>query len=220
MTNSGTQTHWFAPILGNDSTDVDASATVRWGAPGQGTAVLPLAFSWCEFSKQTGGGVPAGTTPRTIYFTKTSPAVAGTPDCTGPSDLIVPGGFAWLDTDPGVCGATTEADGTVYSSTGNSVPSPCTPSYIAGLVGETVLLPIFEESGGTGANAWYRIYGYAAFTITGYNFAGQYKSSPAPCSGSDRCIRGQFTQYVDSTDEFEYDPDAPDLGGRVVQLVA
>ena len=99
--NAGVQNHWFAPILGEDSTEVSARATAAWGAPGSGAAVLPLAFSWCEFEKQTGGGLPSSTTPRTIYFTKTSPAVAGTPECTGPSDLIVPGGFAWLDTDPG-----------------------------------------------------------------------------------------------------------------------
>ncbi len=220
VANPGTQGHWLAPVIGVDSTDVTASATARWGGPDGGTAVLPLAFSWCEFAKQTGGGLPSGTTARTIYFTKSSPSVAGTPDCTGPSNNIVPGGFAWLDTDAGVCGATTEADGTVYSSTGNSVPSPCTPTYIAGLVGRTVLLPIFEQSGGTGANAWYRIYGYAAFRITGYSFGGQYKSSPPPCSGNERCIRGYFTRYVDSTGDFQYDPDAPDLGGRVAQLVA
>ena len=125
-----------------------------------------------------------------------------------------------MDTDPGVCGATTEADGTAYSSTGNSVPSPCSPGYFAGLINSTVLLPIFEESGGTGANAWYRIYGYAAFHITGYSFGGQYKSTPAPCNGSDRCIQGSFTQFVDSTDEFDYDPTAPDLGARVISLIA
>jgi hypothetical protein len=217
--NPSVKDHWLAPAIGIDSSDLDASATVRWGGPASGTSMLPLAFSWCEFEKQTGGGLPSETTPWTIYFTKSSPAIAGTPDCTGPSDNIVPGGFAWLDPDAGVCGATTEADGTVYSSTGNSVPGTCSPEYVALLLGKTVLLPIFEESGGTGANAWYRVYGYAAFTLTGYNFAGQYKSSPAPCSGSDRCIRGYFTQFVDSTDDFDYGPTAPDLGGRVVSLV-
>jgi hypothetical protein len=220
VTNPGTQSHWFAPILGSDSTDVDASATVRWGAPGGGTAVLPLAFSWCAFEQQTGGGVPTGGTPQIIDFTKADT----TEGCTGPSNLEVPGGFAWLDTDPGVCGATTTMDGIAYSSTGNSVPSDCTPDYLRGLIGQTVLLPLFDDEGGTGNNAWYQIYGYAAFTLTGYNFAGQYKSTPAPsCGGSGssgRCIEGFFTQYVDSTDDFDYDPTAPDLGGRVVQLVA
>ena len=82
--NAGVQNHWFAPILGEDSTEVSARATAAWGAPGSGAAVLPLAFSWCEFEKQTGGGLPSSTTPRTIYFTKTSPAVAGTPSAPAP----------------------------------------------------------------------------------------------------------------------------------------
>src|SRR3954471_9434456 len=38
--------HWFAPVLGYDATAVGASATVAWGAPGAGTAVLPLTFSY------------------------------------------------------------------------------------------------------------------------------------------------------------------------------
>jgi hypothetical protein len=220
VTNPGTQDHWFAPVLGETSTDVSASATVRWGAPGGGAAVLPLALSYCAFQQQTGGGLPTAETPQVIDFTKADE----TEGCTGPSNLEVPGGFAWLDTDPGVCGATTTVDGVVGSSTGNSVPQECTPEYFEGLIGQTVLLPIFDAEGGTGSNAEYTIYGYAAFTLTGYNFGGQYKSTPTvQCGGtgsSGRCIEGFFTMYVDSTDDFDYDPTAPDLGGRVVQLVA
>jgi hypothetical protein len=213
--NPSVKDHWLAPAIGIDSSDLDASATVRWGAPGSGQAVLPLAFSWCAFEAQTGGGIPTGSDPVVINWTKTD----GT-TCTGPSGLEVPGGFGWLAGDDDECSATTSVDGTVYSSTGAAVPAVCTPEYFAGLVGETVLLPIFDESGDTGSNAWYRIYAYAAFTITGYNFAGQYYTSPKPCSGSDRCIAGYFTEFVFSTDDWAYDPDAPDLGGRVVSLVA
>ena len=31
------------------------------------------------------------------------------------------------------------------------------------MIGQTVLLPIFDDVGGSGSNAWYRVYGYAAF---------------------------------------------------------
>ena len=44
---------------------------------------------------------------RTIYFTKTS----NTTGCTGPSNNVVPGGFAYLSTDPGKCAATTRLGG-------------------------------------------------------------------------------------------------------------
>jgi Flp pilus assembly protein TadG len=36
--------HWFAPVIGHDSTRVSATATVGWGGPSGGTAVLPLTF--------------------------------------------------------------------------------------------------------------------------------------------------------------------------------
>lgn len=212
--NPGVQDHWLAPVLGVASTDVTASATVRWGAAGSGTAVLPLAFSWCAFEAQTGGGLPTGTDPVVIQWTKTDDTT-----CTGPSGLEVSGGFGWLATDAGVCGSTTAIDGIVPSSTGASVPAECSPEYFASLIGETVLLPIFEDSGGTGAGAWYQIYAYAAFTITGYNFAGQYYSTPKPCTGEQRCIQGFFTEFVDPSDAFAYDATAPDLGAHVIQLV-
>src|SRR3712207_5097701 len=113
VTGSEPTEHWFAPVLGYDATQVSASATVAWGAPGSGTAMLPLAFSWCEFSQQTGGGLPSGTTVRTIRLTKTS----GTEDCTGPSRNIVPGGFGYLVTDPGTCRASSAVRGRSASST-------------------------------------------------------------------------------------------------------
>jgi Flp pilus assembly protein TadG len=166
--------HWFAPVIGHDSTRVSATATVGWGGPSGGTAVLPLTFSWCEFEQQTHGGLPSGELVRTIYFTKTSQ----TTGCTGPSNLQVPGGFAYLDTDPGACAATTGIHGQWFSKTGNSVPSVCAESDFAGWLGRTVLLPLFEESGSSGNNAWYRVYGYAAFRLTGYHLGGQYSSTP------------------------------------------
>jgi Flp pilus assembly protein TadG len=207
--------HWFAPVIGHDSTRVTASATVAWGGPDRGTAVLPLTFSWCEFSQQTGGGLPSSTTVRTIYFTKTSNTVG----CTGPSQNIVPGGFAYLDTPAGKCAAASARNDRSYSSTGNTPPNTCTPTYITSWVGRTVLLPLFDVSGDTGNNAWYHVYGYAAFRITGFAFGGQFTTSPKPCSGNERCISGYFTRLVDLSDAFSYSPDAPVLGASVLKLV-
>jgi Flp pilus assembly protein TadG len=207
--------HWFAPVIGIDSTQVSASATVAWGAPGAGTAVLPVTFSWCEFSQQTHGGLPSSTTVRTIYFTKTS----GTVGCTGPSNLVVPGGFAYVDTDPGRCQATSALDNRMTSKTGNSVPSDCSTADFSAWVGRTVLLPLFDQSGDSGNNAWYRVFGYAAFKITGYSLGGQYKTSPAPCGGNDRCLAGYFTRFVDLSDRFTYTDDGPDLGASILRLI-
>jgi Flp pilus assembly protein TadG len=207
--------HWFAPVIGHDATAVSASATVGWGGPSRGTAVMPLTFSWCEFAQQTGGGLPSGSTARTIYFTKTS----NTTGCTGPSHNIVPGGFAYLDTDPGKCAASTGLGGQWMSSTGNSVPSACSTADLSKWVGQTVLLPIFDQSGATGSNAWYRVYGYAAFKLTGYSLGGQYNSTPKPCTGNDRCVSGYFTRFVELSDAWNYSPDAPQLGASILRLI-
>jgi len=207
--------HWFAPVLGHDSTAVSATATVGWGSPSRGTAVLPLTFSWCEFQQMTGGGVPSGQVVRTIYFTKTS----NTTGCTGPSNNIVPGGFAYLDTPSGKCEAASARNERSYSKTGNSVPSDCSTADFSEWIGQTVLLPLFEESGDTGNNAWYRVYGYAAFRLTGYHLGGQYSTASKPCNGNERCVAGYFTRFVELSDAWNYSPDAPQLGSSILRLI-
>lgn len=214
VTGSSPVEHWFAPVLGHESSRVRATATVAWGAPDAGTAMLPLIFSWCEFAAQTGGGLPSTTTERTVELPKKSDA-----GCTGPSRMFVPGGFGWLTTDgPTTCRATSRVGARVTSEPGNNPSRGCQTGDLAALVGRTVLLPIFDQAGGTGSSAWYAVHGYAAFTITAYHFGGQYDSGK-PCTGEDRCIRGYFTRFVDAGDSFSYGPAAPALGAWVLRLV-
>ncbi|MFJ6133061.1 pilus assembly protein TadG-related protein [Janibacter terrae] len=212
--NRGTSEHVFAPVIGQgDSAVVSARSSAAWGYPSGGTAMLPLALSYCEWWNQTGGGTPSGTTARTIYLSGTSGAV--TP-CPGPSGNV-PGGFGWLKTDGATCKATSIILQTLLTDTGVSVSSGCTPADFVALQNATVLLPIFDRTTGTGSSATYRVYGYAAFTLTGYSFNGEYKWN-APCSGDARCIRGYFTQFVDQSSAFTYSPTAPKLGAAVVSL--
>ena len=84
---------------------------------------------------------------------------------------------------------------------------------------QTVLLPLFDQSGATGSNAWYRVYGYAAFKLTGYALGGQYNTSPKPCTGNDRCVAGYFTRFVELSDAWTYSPDAPQLGASILRLI-
>lgn len=206
--------HWFAPVLGHDSTVVNADATATWGAPSGGITVLPLAFSWCEWFAQTGGAVPSGTTERIINLTKSSNT-----SCTGPSGNIVPGGFGFLKVITGTCTAYSDISHVVDSDPGESPPAGCTPADFQAVHNKTVLLPIFEEFGGTGTNAWYRIKGYAAFRLTGYYFVNQFSWNKGPgCQGSQRCIKGYFTQYADIGTDMNLDGTAPDLGARLVTL--
>jgi Flp pilus assembly protein TadG len=220
VTGSTPQQHWFAPVIGLDSTAVSATATVGWGGPSEGTALLPLAFSWCSFKAQTGGGIPSNTTPRIINLTK-GDTVGG---CTGPSGNLVPGGFGFLKTDNGACEVTSALDENMPSSPGESPPSGCDAPDFAAMVGTTVLLPIFDRYGLSGSNAWYHVYGYAAFHLTGYQFVGQFKTDGnkicGPSSnGNDRCVTGYFTRFVELSDAWNYSPDAPQLGSSILRLI-
>jgi len=207
--------HWFAPVIGHDSTAVSATATVGWGGPSKGTAVLPLAFSYCAFKKQTGGGLPTGDALQLLKLTKTDDA----PECHPPSGNQIPGGFGFVRTGSGGCGTASQIDGILQSDNGQSPSAGCTPADFASFVGQTVLLPIFDEAGGSGSHGWYRVYGYAAFELTGYAFTGQYKTSPAPCNGNVRCITGHFTRFVELSDVWDYSPDAPQLGASILRLI-
>ena len=219
--------HFFAPILGVNETAASAQASARWGYPVAGTAVLPLVLSWCELESQAGvsvirdpGGEVVGLdfagiapTPHTILMTKSSRS-----DCTGPSNLMLPGGFGWLTPDGAVCTEVTSAVGDVVSSDpGNSPPSVCQPSDFSEWIGQTVLLPVFDT---VGIGGTYAIFGYAAFTLTGFYFAGQfaYPAGAPPCRGEERCIRGTFDRFVDLSDNFDYSPLGPRLGAAVVAL--
>ena len=207
-------THWFAPVIGVDKSGIAAQATAGWGAPIGGTAVLPLTFSWCEFDLQTHGGLPSGTTPYKIAFAKDSNT-----SCTGPSHNEVPGGFGWVNPDAGACGKASVVGSIIASDTGTTPPNTCTAADFQALQNQVVLVPIFDQKGGTGNNASYRVYGYAAFKITGYCFGGgQYKFGPDKCTGSDRFMAGYFIQYVAPDDAFDYGAGAPQLGASIVTL--
>jgi len=208
--------HWFAPVLGIDESNLTASATAKWGVPIGGTAVLPITFSWCEWNAQTGGGSPSGTTQRTIIFSKDS----GT-NCNGPSGNAVPGGFGWLPTDSGTCNTTSALAQILESKTGNSMPSGCTSADFQKVLAQTVLLPIYDQATEQGSSAKYRVYGYAAFKLTGYAFPSANYNASQCLSPNRNCLRGYFVEFVDTNSTFKYGnvPGSPDLGAQVVRLI-
>lgn len=212
--NSAVRQHWFAPVLGIDSTALTTTSSAGWGGPTGGTAALPLIISLCDFNQSSVGGIPTGV-EQTIVTTP-----AGT--CSGAggnSPTIVPGGFGWLETDAKKsCSTTTNINTKAYSEPGNT-PKQCDLSTIRG---KTILIPLFDEadsasSDGNGRGAWYEVYGYAAFHVTGYHFSGQ--SWNPPCDKNQRCIRGYFTSMVNTDPDFTYGPDAPNLGTSAVYLL-
>jgi len=203
VTANSTVNYSFAPVIGFDNQSVSAKSTASWGSPSAGTAILPIAFSWCAFYQQTNGGVPTPTA-QSLRFSK----IDGT-TCTGPSNNVVPGGFGWLTTDPGSnCAVTSSVSGILHSDPGAS--SPCSDSFFTAQLNKTVLLPIFDKSGGTGSGAWYQVYGYAAFRLTAFRFQGNHN-----------WVEGYFLVFVEPSAAFTYGTDTtPDLGARLVTLTA
>lgn len=213
VTTSAVRQHWFAPVLGVDSTELTTKASASWGSPIGGTAALPLVFSLCDFNRFAIDGRPTGIEQTII----TTPAGAGCTGSEGPHHM--PGGFGWLETDSKKsCHTTTRVDDKAYSEPGNT-PKQCDLSAIRN---RTVLVPVFDETDiesikGNGRGAYFVIYGYAAFTVTGYHFGSQ--SWNPPCGGNQRCIRGQFTTMLHEDPDFDYGPGRPDLGAAAVLLL-
>lgn len=219
--------HWFAPIIGINSSPIQAQSSARWGYPTGGTAVMPLAFSACELEVQTGISVVRDPETQQVVRLDISES---TPDivveslrtsktCSRSSRDYnhLPGGFGWLDIGQEQCGRSASAiGGWVDSDPGRGVPSGCRDELL-NWMGQTVLLPIFDETIGSGSGGQYLIVGYAAFTLSGYSFPGERYPSRF-CGGNVDCIRGSFDRFVDLSDDFDYSPNGPRLGAAVVAL--
>ncbi|MBB1011047.1 putative Flp pilus-assembly TadE/G-like protein [Dietzia kunjamensis] len=213
--NSAVREHWFAPVLGIDSTELSVRASAAWGAPTGGTAVLPLILPLCEVNRYSVNGRPSQV-EQTIVTTPASCPPGG-------KNQNLPGGFGWLQTDQmKSCNVTTRIGGKAHSEPGNTVKH-CDLSPIRN---RTILVPIFDESDprnvyGSGKNGEYIVYGYAAFHVTGYHFTNQ-SWGDVSCGGngnSGRCISGYFTELHITDPNFEYGPGAPDLGASAVYLL-
>ncbi|MGO4235798.1 pilus assembly protein TadG-related protein [Pseudarthrobacter sp. YAF2] len=195
----------FANVFGISTVQVGATATAAWGGPYSGTAALPLAFSECQFNL-------TGTTQVLAYHDGPSCASSNG------SGHVVPGGFGWLDSDPGKCGATiTLANPTVSSKQGVSEPGGCSTTF-DNLKNQIILLPVYDDAGGQGTNAWFHIKAFAAFQLQGFNFPGHsWNNTGNPsCTGSCKGLIGKFVRYVSMDQSFTLG--GPDLGGNITKL--
>lgn len=211
VANDSVRSHWFAPAIGIDSTDVEASATAGWGYVSKGIASLPLAFNECEFLAQTRGGRYSDTTKYQLRDSKNSNSACQDKPVSG---NFTPGGFGWITPDARMCGATTAILKVVQTDTGANVPKPC-DTELPKLIDQTVVLPLFNEYWGNGNNGRYLISGFFAFKVTGYSFPGN-SSKGVGCS---RCLEGYLVRHVDQSGQFDYSPTAPDFGASVVKLL-
>lgn len=222
--------HPFVSIIAPSSTELEARATVEWGTPTAGS-VIPLAIAECEVST-----IEIDPELATQIFLRSDNAAQ---DCPG----SYPGGFGWLDDGDRNCWVDIAVDGTVPGTTGNNaVKTGCDAGDFTGLLGQTVLVPIYgaftaapggkpRESGGSAGV--YHIVRFAAFTVTGYRTTGgdaTYVGSSSPsfqgtgaddCDKSGKCrgLRGYFIRFVEFGEEFDLGEGGPDGGLTIVRLI-
>ncbi len=207
--NAATLAHPFAALIGATPTTVHATATAEWGSPNATPIVLPLAISFCEFQAALDGRLTLIRYDQNI-------------NCASRDGHPIPGGFGWLQQAIGTCGVFVDLDTSqVPSNSGNALPNGC-DAIFASLIGRTIVVPIFDDALLTRPVAWYHVYGFAAFTVTGYKFSGNGNlSRPDPaaprCTGNCRGIQGRFSNWT-SVDSAAVELGGPDLGATVVRL--
>jgi len=218
---------FFARALGINTTEVTVASSATWGSPRSGPTAFPVAFSICQVKGHVDGSLQ-------LLQNHGSNANA---DCLyGPSGAAVEGGFGWLTSDPGICGALINlavAEG--GSDPGNSAPGSCQATLttwaaeISAGREVVVFLPVFDRVSGTGSGAIYGLVSFAAFKVKGWSFSGDNKlpnsfqnttaSVPASvaCDGNCRGFIGSFIKYVSLADGFSLGPvDAN--GATIVRL--
>lgn len=170
--------HWFAPILGIDSTRVDAVAAASWGSPSKAT-VFPFTAPKCLFDQ----------TP-----TNTEIWISDQSTCVGTAGTQLPGAFGWLDEDgQKTCRASVDVDQIIIGGApGKSGPQNCDVD------GVTILLPVYDQASGNGQGVSYVIRGFAAFKVTAHSWPNQKLKEP----GCDHCtgVKGKFITLVSLQD--------------------
>lgn len=167
-----TRQHWFAPVIGHDSSLIGASATASWGVIGAG-ATLPLAIASCAFdvSRIVGAGATPG--PQNIQQFIIKASGNTTLDPCNPVGPVVPGGFHWLIADDTAsCKVPLASGDWARSDTGADGPvKACITTIDTALRTGPVLVPMYGALQGTGSNARYQILGFAQFRATAYCMA-------------------------------------------------
>jgi Flp pilus assembly protein TadG len=207
--------HPFTSLFAPAATTVTATAKAVWGVPISGQTI-PLAIAECELAERLAG---------MDFSNPTRILIRNDTNATCPSGGA--GGFGWLADDN--CSVQVADDAVVLGTVGNNdVGTGCPADFAVGLLGTTVLVPLYDYSVGTGASPTnpvrYTISRFAAFYITGAKprggasavYLGGTPLSPV-FPGPARGIQGYFVRYVELSEALEIG-NGPNYGLMVVRL--
>jgi hypothetical protein len=207
----------FAPVLGINKADVNATASAAWGSPIRGNAILPVGLSQCEFTQY---GF-RGSTEFVMRYDNTNDTT-----CNGRGGKEIAGGFYWLKHSSTSC--STFVDLTAPQTPRD--PSPgfpdiCRDSLNSLKTASTVLLPVYDLDSPSNASytnkTGFSLYTFAAFKITGWKFSEtdsslRWNLPASQCGTGCLGIKGYFTQFVSVDGSFELG--GPANGATVIKL--
>jgi hypothetical protein len=166
-------THHFAPILGRSSTTVDASVHARYGVATSATGLRP--FGLCSRSD----GFQAW--QQSLHSTNDIFRITYTKDALANCGTSIPGNWGIIDFDGGSNSNSDTKAWVQYGYPGTvSVPGTydgdpgafSTALPINSIVGQKILLPVFDNASGTGANATFDVIGVVGVIIWDYRANG------------------------------------------------
>ena len=214
--------HPFASLFEPQTdTTLHADASAEWGTPVSGTTGIALTIAECEFTDLPPQDASAPNPVRTWLLINNGGS--GEPCANG-----APGGFGWLDGTN--CSSTISINATVGGEVGvqpNPNKNGCSSSILSQKLCQTLLIPLYSSTAGTGANATFTISRFAAFKLTGVKtggansdeYCGGSALSPAPPNqGNSKGIQGFFVKYVELGQEFVLGP-GPAGGLSIVRLI-
>lgn len=214
VTAEGPSPNNFLPVVGVNSFDVEAAATAVWGSPTAGP-VIPLTISACSFFDQLGTPQIGDIVEMWVPKNDSGPAPA---PCDWHADYP-PGGFGWLD---GGDDCTVDVTVGMWAPGKPGLSPPACD--LSGYLGQTILIPIFDDDRGTGSGAEVHIMRFAAVKLLGLEYQqGKPDDFGEKCGskpGKDffkTCLRGQFVGFVSSGDGFTLGPPGTEI--VIVELI-
>ena len=195
---------FFARVLGVASVNVDATAKARSGVPGAARWAAPFGVDE-RHPLISGGGCPCFNQATDLGLQRVGPGafrvinIDGSQGGTGPpiiADWIRYGYEGYMPID------------WYFSDPGARFNSSQIQSALTDRIGSVLLLPIYREVIGNGANAEYHVVGFVGFRLTSYTINGS----------RDAYLYGRFETITWEGIMSESGSD-PDFGAHVIELV-